>query len=73
MAPLPTLFNIPRPAARTISVLPSMIEQAVAPHDPEFQVEWMSGGDVLEGSPSSGFQTVRIIGYGDPSLTDLFS
>ena len=39
------------------------IKCVTAPHDPEFAVTWLSGADVLEGSPTRGFQTVKIIGY----------
>jgi hypothetical protein len=40
-----------------------MIEYVLAQHDPEFEAEWLSDEDILEGSPSRGFQTVQVVGY----------
>ena len=40
-----------------------MIQYTIAPHDPEFKVEWLSGKGVLEGSTSRGFHRVQIVSY----------
>jgi hypothetical protein len=50
-----------------------MNKYAVAPHDPEFEVEWFSDKDVLEGSPSRGFQSVRLVGYEKVTLLEQFN
>ena len=34
-----------------------------APHDPEFEAQWLSHAQVRVGSPARGFQTIQIIGY----------
>jgi hypothetical protein len=49
-----------------------MNKYAVAPHDPEFEVEWLSGDNILEGSPSRGFQTVYLAGYGKGTFLKQF-
>jgi hypothetical protein len=41
----------------------NLIEYVIAPHDPEFEVTWLSGTGVVEGSPDRGFRTVRLVGY----------
>ena len=40
-----------------------LLENASAPHDPDFEVQWLSGVEACVGSPARGFQTVQIIGY----------
>jgi hypothetical protein len=50
-----------------------MTNYAVAPYDPEFEVEWLSGEEVLEGSPSRGFQTVYLVGYKKITLLEQFT
>jgi hypothetical protein len=50
----------------------AMNKYAVAPHDPEFEVEWLSGDNILEGSPSRGFQTVYLAGYGKGTFLKQF-
>jgi len=39
------------------------MDNTIAPHDPEFEVEWLPDEGVLEGSPSRGFRTVEVVGY----------
>jgi len=49
------------------------MEHGIAPHDLEFEVEWLPDDEsVLEGSPSRGFQTVEIVGY-ERRLTGRFA
>lgn len=38
-------------------------ETDIALYDPAFEVTWLPGGEVHEGSPARGFQAVNIVGF----------
>jgi hypothetical protein len=55
------IFRGPRARERAVKYADHI--QPLATDDPEFEVTWLSSGDVLVASPTCGIQTVRIVEY----------